>query len=286
MKSRYAHVNGIRLHYLEVGEGPLVVLLHGFPEFSYSWRHQLPALAAAGFRAIAPDLRGYNLSDKPPDVSAYGIEPLTRDIVGLIRHVGAARAVIVGHDWGGGIAWNLTLRHPELVERLVILNSPHPALFFRELRTLRQLRKSWYMFYFQLPWLPEWGWRRHDYALLEHSLRESARPDTFTDEDVRRYKEAMARPGALTAALNYYRAVFRTNPRRVTRNIRPIETPTLVLWGEADRYLGTSLLDGLEHWVPNVRIERLPGVSHWVQNEAPQRVNELMIEFLKETSKD
>ena len=188
----------------------MCLALHGFPEFWYSWRHQLPALAAAGFRAVAPDLRGYNLSDKPPGVAGYRMEHLVADVAGLVRGTGRPRAAVVGHDWGGAIAWTFAMRHPELVERLVVLNAPHPAAFLRELRTPAQLLRSWYVFFFQLPGLPEWYVRRRDFALLERALRRGAvRPGAFSDEDVRLCKEALARPGALTAAINYYRAVFR-----------------------------------------------------------------------------
>src|SRR3954449_2631161 len=156
---RWAHreavVNGVRLHYVEAGAGPLVVLLHGFPEFWYSWRHQIPALAAAGFRVVAPDMRGYNRSDKPRGVRAYSGDALTGDVAKLIRACGAERAVVVGHDWGAAVAWQFAMAYPALLERLVIMNAPHPARFLRALRTWRQARKSWYMFFFQLPWLPE-----------------------------------------------------------------------------------------------------------------------------------
>src|SRR5205807_2242388 len=160
--------------------GPPAVLLHGFPEFWYSWRHQLPALAAAGFRVIAPDMRGYNLSAKPPGIRSYCLEALTGDVVGLVRHLGYERAVIAGHDWGGAVAWHTALTRPDVVERLVILNSPHPATFLRELRTFAQLRKSWYMFFFQLPLLPELMIRRNHFAGLQTMMRtDPLRPGTF-----------------------------------------------------------------------------------------------------------
>ncbi len=279
---QYAVVNGVRLHYVEAGSGPLVVLLHGFPEFWYSWRHQIPALAAAGYRVIAPDQRGYNLSAKPPGVRSYRVGKLIGDVVALIRHLGHERAVVVGHDWGGGIAWQTALTHPEVVERLIILNAPHPATFLRELRTFAQLRRSWYMFFFQLPALPEWAFRRDDFAGLKHTLRtEPRRPGSYTEEDIRRYRDALARPGALTAALNWYRAAFRDLLSGRRPPIPILDVPTLVIWGEEDRYLGLRLLDGLEQWVRRLRVERLPGVSHWVQHEVPEVVNEKMIEFLR-----
>jgi pimeloyl-ACP methyl ester carboxylesterase len=275
-------VNGLRLHYVEAGTGPLLVLLHGFPEFWYSWRFQIPALVEAGYRVLAPDLRGYNLSAKPAGVRHYRLELLTTDVAALIGHAGAARAVVVGHDWGGGIAWTLALKQPELVQRLIILNSPHPAAFVRELRTLRQLRKSWYMFFFQLPLLPELCLRAGAFALLQWTFRNRpGRPGGFSDHDILRYKEALSQPGALTAALNYYRAAFRYSLWESARVHRRVDVPTLLIWGEQDDYLGVQLTEGLDPWVPDLRIERIPEASHWVHLDVPEQVNRLMIEFLK-----
>lgn len=277
---REAVVNGVRLHYVEAGSGPLVVLLHGFPEFWYSWRHQIPALAAAGFRVLAPDLRGYNLSDKPPGVSAYRIEVLLKDIEGLIQQAGEEKASVVGHDWGGVLAWYFAMRHPERVERLIVLNAPHPAAYRRELRSWTQLRKSWYVFLFQVPGLPEQVIGAGDYDLIGRMLcRQPVHAGAFSAEDVRYYKHALARPGALTAALNYYRALG--NPLRLTEATAPIAAPTLLLWGEQDSFLSTRLTEGLNAWVPNLSVVRFPDVSHWVQNDAPERVNRLMIAFLR-----
>ncbi len=208
-----ATVNGVRLHYVEAGQGPLVLLLHGFPEFWYSWRHQLPALAGVGFRALAPDLRGYNTSDKPQGVGNYSLSTLAADVAGLARHVGAELATIVGHDWGSIIAWNIAAHYPALVDRLILLNSPPPAAFFRGLRRFGQLRRSWYMFFFQLPWLPERTWRASGYRLLRKVLnRDPVHANAFTQEDIDCYIGALSRPGALTAAINYYRAAFRRIP--------------------------------------------------------------------------
>ncbi len=278
---RYARVDGVRLHYVEAGQGPLVVLLHGFPEFWYSWHHQIPALAARGFRVIAPDQRGYNLSDKPRGVDAYGLERLADDVAALVRHAGERRAVIVGHDWGGGVAWWMPIRHPELVSRLVVMNAPHPARFIRSLATLRQLRKSWYMFFFQLPFLPERALAAGDFDALARTLRrDPVRKGAFSEHDIRLYKEALSRPGADTATLNWYRAMFRNAPARLRAARRPIECPTMLVWGERDRSLGVELTSGLERWVPDLRLERIPEASHWVQVDAAARVNELLLDFL------
>ncbi|HKB37558.1 MAG TPA: alpha/beta hydrolase [Gemmataceae bacterium] len=279
---REAVVNGVRLHYVEAGHGPLVVLLHGFPEFWYCWRFQIPALVGAGFRVIAPDLRGYNLSDKPPGVASYRLPLLSQDVAELIRHAGVERAAVAGHDWGGGVAWYLAMTRPECVEKLVILNAPHPALYERETHKLPQLLASWYVFFFQLPWLPELVCRWHRFALLRRALSEGpVRRDAVTRRDIDLYVRAIARPGALTAALNWYRAVFRSRFRGGPLQASVLNMPTLVLWGERDRYLLPALLDGLEQWVKDLRIERFPKASHWVHLDETERVNRAMIDFLR-----
>jgi pimeloyl-ACP methyl ester carboxylesterase len=279
-----AVVNGVGLHWVEQGSGPLVVLLHGFPEFWRCWRRQLPVLAEAGFRAVAPDLRGYNLSDKPSGVAAYRTHLIAADVAALIAHLGG-RAHLVGHDWGGVVAWHTALRHPERVERLVIMNAPHPAVFLRELRRPRQFLRSWYAFFFQLPWLPEAALRARDFAAIEGLFREHVvRRGAYSDEDIAALKQALSQPGALTAALNYYRAFIRSAFRRKPAQAasREVAAPTLVIWGEQDRALNLRNLDGLERYVPRLRTERLPEAGHWVMADAPERVNALLLEFLRE----
>jgi epoxide hydrolase 4 len=278
----FADLDNLRLHYVEAGSGPLVILLHGFPEFWFSWRYQIPALKAAGFRVIAPDLRGYNLSGKPRGVEAYGANLVARDIEQLILACGAERAIVVGHDWGGAIAWHFAMHHPQRLERLVIMNAPHPARFLRALRTWRQLRKSWYIFFFQIPWLPEALIRVGRFALLRQTLRAGPlRRGAISADDIERYVEAAAQPGAITAAVNYYRAALRRSPSR-DQVVTIIEAPVLVIWGEMDRYLGLELAEPDRQLVPNVRVERVPNASHWVQLDQPERVNTLMFDFLTE----
>ncbi len=217
---RNAVVNGVRLHYVECGSGPLVILLHGFPEFWYAWRYQIPVLAAAGYRMIALDQRGYNVSDKPKRVRHYRLEALLDDVLGIIHHAGEQSAVVVGHDWGGAVAWNFAMRHPQAVEKLIVLNAPHPQRFLEEITTFSQLRKSWYMFLFQLPWLPEMLIRSGDFAGLERTFRiDPVHPGTFDEVTIGHYKQAIALPGALSAAINYYRALFRLNPITFKRSI-------------------------------------------------------------------
>jgi pimeloyl-ACP methyl ester carboxylesterase len=274
----YAQVNGVRLHYVEAGEGPLILLLHGFPEFWYSWRHQIPALAQAGFHVVAPDMRGYNLSDKPLDWHEYDAETLVQDIAELIGHFGEERVFLVGHDWGAVVAYFTAMRHPELLKKLAILNVPHPERMLSSFRTIRQLRKSWYMFFFQIPGLPEWLLARDEFSFGKRTLRADA-PAAFSDADLERYVQAWSQPGTPTGMINYYRAALRRSPRAATAQLVPIQTQTLVIWGMRDRHLGSELAQPLPRWVPNVRVERLPQATHWVQHDEPERVNELLIEF-------
>jgi pimeloyl-ACP methyl ester carboxylesterase len=279
---RHAEVGeGVRLHYVEAGTGPLVVLLHGFPEFWYGWRHQIPALVGAGFRVVAPDQRGYAGSDKPADWRDYRIEILARDIDRLIAVCGEERALVVGHDWGAAVAWALAMLHPERVERLAILNVPHPRRMLQGLRTFRQLRKSWYMLYFQIPWLPERLEVLSGHQFARRAFAMSTRPGAFSPEDVERYLDGMRSPRDLKGMVDWYRAALRRSPRESERLMRRIDAPTLVIWGERDTALGAELADPEPEWVPDARVVRLPEASHWVQHDDPQRVNELLIEFLR-----
>ncbi|MDB4938348.1 MAG: putative hydrolase [Labilithrix sp.] len=270
------------LHYVEIGEGPLVVLLHGFPEYWYAWRRQLGALADAGFRVVAPDQRGYNLSDKPEAVAAYGVARLVEDVAALIRERGADKAFVVGHDWGAGVAWSFAMRHPEMVERLAVLNGPHPERLVHALKTNPvQLIRSWYMFLFQLPALPEALARLDGFAFLLKPLREEpARPDAFTREDLARYREAFAKPGALTAMIDWYRAIVRGKGVEMQRT----DVPALVVWGEKDRHLDRSIATPSKELVPNARVVFLPESTHWVQHDGAERVNEELIAFFVKAS--
>jgi epoxide hydrolase 4 len=282
LRHGYAELTGARLHYVEAGEGPLVVLLHGFPDFWLSWRFQITGLAAAGFRVVAPDMRGYNLSSRPPAVADYDIDLLSADIRELIRERGAERAFLAGHDWGAAVAWTTAAQHPEAVERLAILNVPHPRRMLHGLRRPRQLLKSWYMFFFQLPWLPERLLSARNWRAFRYGFEHDARPGAFTREDIERYVEAWSQPGAVTAMLNYYRAVFRQSPKRAESRIRPVTAPTLVIWGERDRYLGVELAEPDRADVPNLEgVVRIPDASHWVQHDQPERVTELLADFFK-----
>lgn len=269
--------DGVTLHAAHTGAGPPVILLHGFPENWTSWRHQMAPLADAGFSVLAPDLRGYNESDAPTGVEAYAIDNLVSDVAAIVRSTGHARAHIVGHDWGGIIAWHFAAAHPELVDRLVIMNAPHPAVFARQVRRPPQLFRSWYAAFFQLPLLPEAALRAFDFAAVRRLLRATpARAGAFSDADIDHCIRGLSRPGALSGALNYYRAAVRHPPKRRVRT----DAPTLVIWGELDVALTTGLLNGLERYATDLRIERMTDVGHWVQNEAPGEVTRLLLEFL------
>lgn len=275
--------NGIRMHYVTQGDGPLILLLHGFPEYWYSWRLQLPFLAERGYTVVAPDLRGYNDTEKPR--TGYDVSTLLRDIVGLIRGLGQEQATIVGHDWGGALAWQFAIRYPHMTTRLIGLNAPPPWTLYRLLRTTRQLRKSWYIFFFQLPWLPEYI-LGYDHARMIGSVLYSTafQKTAFPQKVLEHYRDAMSKPGALTAAINYYRALVRNQRSAGSGYLNAMVTaPTLLIWGEQDIALDIAMTYGLEQWVPNIQVQRIPDSGHWVQQEKPDTVNALIADFLRHT---
>ena len=283
-KHERVEANGIDFHCVTAGEGPLVLLLHGFPQFWYAWRHQIPALAER-FKVVAPDLRGYGDTAKPPRVADYRTEVLAADVAGLVKAFGQQKAHVVGHDWGGGVAWMTAIQQSQVVDKLAVLNCPHPLLFGKALRSnLRQLSRSWYMFFFQLPAIPELVFQLAPDQVVERMFRRMAiRKDTFSDEDLREFRAALEKPGALTAALNYYRATFRniSSMRQLEREAPKIAAPTLLIWAENDVALGKELTYGMEPLFSGpFRIEYVPGCSHWVNEEQPELVNRLLLEHL------
>jgi epoxide hydrolase 4 len=282
LRHRTAAGDGIRLHYAEGGSGPAVVLLHGFPDFWYGWRHQIPALVAGGFRVIVPDLRGYNASDRPTRVQHYALPRLAADVAALIRDVAGECAAVAGHDWGGLIGWSLAAREPGLMQRLVILNAPHPDGYIRTLlRHPRQVLRSWYVLASQLPALPEAALRARDFALLKRVLRYDEDGIRMAAEsELQCYVEAFAAPGALTAALAYYRAAVRGRLRGRRAAPGRVRVPVLVLWGERDRFLDVRLLEGLPRYAPELRIERLPKAGHFLHWQDAPTVNRLLLRFL------
>ncbi|WNZ45547.1 alpha/beta hydrolase [Leptolyngbya boryana CZ1] len=278
MKHDRINTNGINLHYVAEGEGNLMLFLHGFPECWYSWRKQLPEFAR-DHHAVALDLRGYNESDKPSESSAYKMSELVADVKGAIEGLGYQRCTLVGHDWGGAIAWNFAYEYPEMLDRLIILNLPHPAKFSQGLRTPQQLLKSWYVFLFQIPYLPEFLIQFDDYKLLETALKGMAvNQEVFSAEDINFYKDAFAKRGAATAAINYYRNIFQAGILEKKWGI--LEVPTLMIWGEKDIALGKELTYGTEEYVRNLQIRYIPNCSHWVQQEQPNLVNQYIREFI------
>lgn len=277
----YADLGEVRLHYVEQGQGPLVVLLHGFPELWYTWHRLIPELAAAGFRVVAPDQRGYNLSSKPEGKAPYEVEKLYGDVRSLIRHLGEERAAVVGHDWGGGPAWYMAMQHPEMVSRLVVLDSPHPKVFADHLFRWPQRLKSWYMFAFRIPWLPELIFRMFDHAVPRLILtRATLRKDAYTKEDLGRYQEAWSRPGVWNRTVNWYRALLRRGPEGVAHLVEPTEVPALILWGMKDTALGHAMAEPPRELVSDCRVDKLPEAGHFVHADEPDRVRDLIVGFL------
>lgn len=276
----YITTNNIKLHYVSQGKGKLMLLLHGFPEFWYSWRNQI-AEFKTDYHVVAPDLRGYNLSDKPQGLKAYDMSELVADIKGIITGLGYDDCILVAHDWGGAIAWNFAYAYPQMVEKLIVLNIPHPTLFTKGLKTLQQLRKSWYMFVFQLPWLPEFLFQLNDYQAIKNAFMDMAIDKTaFKPEDLQAYRDAAAQPGALTATINYYRQGFSSLFRDQQPEYGTLQVPTLIIWGESDTALGKELTYGTENYVSDWQIKYIPNCSHWVQQEQPELVNRYIREFL------
>ena len=284
----YTQVGGVRLHYAERGSGDrLVLLLHGFPECWYSWRHQLMALGDR-YHVVAPDLRGYNLSDKPPRVEDYRMELLVDDVLGLVRHFGAREAAIVGHDWGAGVAWSVAQRHPEYVWKLAALQVP-PMAAWRKNMTLKQALRSWYMLFFQIPWLPETLMSAGNFALVERAFKTTvARAGSFTDADIAVYKKALSEPFALTAAINYYRANFTKlflKSRKPAEELSDgrIRVPTLFIYGEQDHAVVPETVRNIGAYIDApYREVRIATSGHWVQNEAVAEVNTALGQFLDE----
>jgi pimeloyl-ACP methyl ester carboxylesterase len=265
----------------EGGERGLALLLHGFPELAFSWRHQIAALATVGYEVWAPNLRGYGESSKPPKVADYSIDHLLADVAALIDESGRDDVTLVGHDWGAAQAWMFAIRRVRPLQRLVIMNVPHPACMRRELRRVRQLLKSWYIFFFQIPWLPErLLCARRAKAVGDVFTKSAVDRSRFPDEVTDVYREAALRPGAMRSMVNYYRAALRGARRSADEEFAVIETPTLLLWGLEDVALSKETTDGTDEYVADLTMRFLPDVSHWVQQEAPETVNAMLLAWL------
>lgn len=280
---QFIQTNRINLHYVTQGTGELVLLLHGFPEFWYSWRYQIPALARH-FKVVVPDLRGYNDSDKPE--TGYDIDTLTQDVLGIIHNLGFSKAHIVGHDWGGMIGWNLAQKFPESLHSLSILSALPPELLARSLfNNLDQVRRNWYLLALQVPAVPEWLLQQNLARFLRDWFQVQAiRKAAFSSETLRIYQSALSKTGVLSAALSYYRNWLSPQAwfTKLQEPLSSIQVPTLVLWGQEDAVLSPSLVKGFERFIPNpFRLKLIPECGHWIQQEAPQLVNLELLSFLR-----
>jgi epoxide hydrolase 4 len=279
-KLSFKNVN-VGLHAVASGakDGPVVILLHGFPEFWYGWRRQIEPLAAVGFRVIVPDQRGYNLSSKPSGVAAYALPELVSDVIAISDQLGQQKIFLAGHDWGAAVAWSTALLHPQRIAKLVVLNVPHPAVMRKFVSARpRQLLRSWYMFFFQFPWLPEALFSAFNFRLGARALLRSSRPGTFSDEDLAQYRAAWSQPHSITSMINWYRALFRV---RVKFPDKIVRVPTRILWGERDAFLVAEMAQESLRYCTNAELFTFADATHWLQHEEPARVSELLIEFFR-----
>ncbi len=291
-QSQYAEVNGIRLHYVSSGRGKLIMFVHGFPEFWYEWDNQLVEFGG-DYQAVAPDMRGYNLSSKPAEIEKYHVKEIIEDLRALAEHLGHEKFIMVAHDWGGAIAWSAAMRHPELLEKLIIINSPHPAVFARELlNNPDQQKASQYMLMLRSA-EAERVLSENNYARLMEVLVQFGSKWEMSEERRQKYIAAWSQPGALTGSLNYYRASPLYPPTSkndeeqigsilsLPKEMFEIKVPTLVIWGEADRALLTGNLDGLGEYIKDLTVKKIPDGTHWVSHEQPELVNALIRDFIK-----
>jgi len=281
MESLFFQNGSVRLHAVAAGphEGPVVVLLHGFPEFWYGWSRQMEPLAAAGFRVVVPDQRGYNLSSKPLGVASYALTELVSDVIAIADQLGQKRIFLAGHDWGAAVAWSAALLQPKRVAKLAVLNVPHPSVMHRFLMTQpRQMLRSWYMLFFQLPSLPEALFSAFNFRIGARSLAHSSRPGTFSVEDLDQYRAAWSQPGALTAMINWYRALFRVRAKFADSTVR---VPTRILWGDRDAFLLPEMARESLRYCTDAELFTFAEATHWLQHEEPARISELLIEFFR-----
>jgi pimeloyl-ACP methyl ester carboxylesterase len=284
LRERFIETNGIKLHVMEAGpeDGPMILFLHGFPEFWWAWRKQLPYFADKGYRVVAPDQRGYNLSDKPEGVAAYNIDKLAKDMIGLIDAYGQKQVYLVGHDWGASVSWWLALKYPDRFRKLVILNVPHPKIMAKNVFTnTAQMQRSWYIFFFQIPGAVDRLAAAGDYEWVLQLITTSANPGTFSPAELEEYRKAFRQPGAFTAMVNWYRAMIQTQsepPRSFD-----VTVPMIFMWGEEDVAMLTEMADQSMRYCKQGRLIKLPGVSHWIQHEAADKVNAQIAEFFEQT---
>lgn len=276
-------VNGIFLKVRETGpaDGRIILFLHGFPEFWYGWRKQIAYFAEKGYRVVVPDQRGYNESSKPEGIKAYHMQNLVKDIAELIGQLGQQKVILVGHDWGGAVGWNMAAHYAHLLEKLIVLNLPHPLVFLKTLRSRpKQMLKSWYIGFFQLPWLPEKANSAANFKLLSENMQSSSKPGTFPPEIMAEYKKAWQHPGALRAMINWYRAIRYGSLKTPSK----VKTPTLLIWGKKDIYLSHEMARPSIDKCSNGRLVMIEDATHWVQHEKAEEVNRLIEEFVGEKS--
>jgi pimeloyl-ACP methyl ester carboxylesterase len=283
LEFRVFHINGIALHVVLAGpaSGKPLIFLHGFPEFWFAWRLQIDHFVSSGYRVIIPDQRGYNLSEKPAGIANYSIDLLARDVVGILDTVADSSAFVVGHDWGAAVTWYLAARYPERVRRAAMLSVPHPRIFIKNLIiNPAQLRKSWYLLFFQVPWLPEYTLRRRDWALLVRALRNTSPPGIFSDPDLEQYKKSWAKKGALTAMLNWYRAaLLRRSQFALDPEASRVKVPALLILGKNDQFVGQAMARESLQYCDDGHLEMFETATHWVQHEEPVQVNALLSQF-------
>ena len=288
IKHEYAEVNGVRLHYATAGKGKLVLFVHGFPEFWYEWKNQLEEFGNH-YQAVAPDMRGYNLSSKPAEVDQYQVKYMVEDLRALAEKLGHKKFILVAHDWGGAIAWAFAIAHPEMLEKLVIINAPHPGVFQRELKeNPDQQKASQYMLMFRSPQAEQILSANNYATLVQVVLGDGLKRGFFTEDDKKAYIEAWSQPGALTGGLNYYRAARIGPPSETDKEVTNfagaaslvVKAPTLVIWGEKDTALLTGNLVGLDKFVPDLTIKRIPEGTHWVIHEKAEQVNGYIRDFI------
>jgi pimeloyl-ACP methyl ester carboxylesterase len=283
IKNTFVDVNGIRLHIAQAGppDGTLVLLAHGFPEFWYGWRKQIPYLAKAGYHVIAPDQRGYNLSDKPQSVQDYQIDKLANDLIALAKSQGKEKFHLVGHDWGAAVAWWTGVHYPEHLKSLSILNVPHLMVMRKNLLSnIKQIKKSWYAFAFQLPFFPEWFMGHQNFRKSIGALKHTSQPGSFSDDDLEKYREAWAQPGAMQAMINWYRAIGRRPPKMANRG--RVSTPTQILWGAKDEFLGQEMVEPSIAFCDRGKVEIYPEATHWLQHDDADAVNTALLTFMQE----
>jgi epoxide hydrolase 4 len=283
LEFRIFHVNGIALHVVLAGppSGKPLIFLHGFPEFWFGWRRQIDHFVSSGYRVIIPDQRGYNLSDKPAGIASYAIDLLARDVVGLLDTVAGSKAFVVGHDWGAVVTWYVAARYSDWVSRTAMLSVPHPRVFIKNLiKNPAQLRRSWYLFFFQLPSLPEFILRRRDWAVLVRVLRNTSRSGAFSDFDLEQYNESWANKGALTAMLNWYRAALLC-PSRLAFDSEAsrVKVPALLIWGKNDQFAGEAMARESLQCCDDGYLEMFENATHWIQHEEAAQVNTLLSQF-------